>query len=122
MPSPRPLWKGQIRLSLVSIPVELYAATRTTQKIAFRQIHEPSGKPVHYQKVVAGIGPVDKDDILKGFEYEKGHYLLLTDEDIEAVKLETRKTFDLAQFVGACEIDPLYFDRPYYVVPQDELA
>ena len=122
MPAARPSWKGHIRLSLVSIPVELYTATKTTEKISFRQIHQPTGKPVHYQKVVTGVGPVDTDEILKGFEYEKGHYVLLTDEDIDAVRLETKKTFDLTQFVGACEIEPLYFDRPYFVVPQDELA
>lgn len=118
----RPIWKGQIRLSLVSIPVELFSATKTSEKIAFRQIHEPSGKPIHYQKVVAGIGPVDVDDIVKGFEYEKGHYVLLNDEDLEKVKIETRKTFDLVQFVGACDIEPIYFDSPYLVVPADELA
>ena len=122
MPAARPSWKGHIRLSLVSIPVELYTATKTTEKISFRQIHEPTGKPVHYQKVVAGVGPVDTDEILKGFEYEKGHYVLLTEDDIDAVRLETKKTFDLTQFVGACEIEPLYFDKPYFVVPQDELA
>ena len=122
MPAARPSWKGHIRLSLVSIPVELYTATKTTEKISFRQIHEPTGKPVHYQKVVAGVGPVDTDEILKGFEYEKGHYVLLTEDDIDAVRLETKKTFDLTQFVGSCEIEPLYFDKPYFVVPQDELA
>jgi len=122
MPAARPIWKGHIRLSLVSIPVELYTATKSTEKISFRQIHEPTGKPIHYQKVVAGVGPVDTDEILKGFEYEKGHYVLLTDEDVEAVKLETKKTFDLTQFVGACDIEPIYFDKPYFVVPQDELA
>lgn len=118
----RPIWKGHIRLSLVSIPVEMFTATKTTEKIAFRQIHEPTGKPVHYQKVVAGVGPVDADDIRKGFEYEKGNYVLLDDDEIDAVKLETRKTFDLQQFVGVDEIEPVYFDKPYYVVPQDELA
>lgn len=122
MPAARPSWKGHIRLSLVSIPVELYPATKTSEKISFRQIHEPTGKPIHYQKVVAGVGPVDTDDILKGFEYEKGHYVLLTDDDIDAVRLETKKTFDLTQFVGACDIEPLYFDKPYFVVPQDDLA
>jgi DNA end-binding protein Ku len=122
MPSARPIWKGHVRLSLVSIPVELFTATKTTEKISFRQIHEPTGKPIHYQKVVAGVGPVDTEEILKGFEYEKGRYVLLTDEDIEAVRLETKKTFDLTQFVGACEIEPIYFDTPYFVVPQDELA
>lgn len=122
MPAARPIWKGHIRLSLVSIPVELFTATKSTAKISFRQIHEPTGKPVNYQKVVAGVGPVDTDEILKGFEYEKGHYVLLTDEDVEAVRLETKKTLELTQFVGACEIEPLYFDKPYYVLPQDELA
>ncbi len=118
----RPIWKGQIRLSLVSIPVELFTANKTSEKISFRQIHEPSGKPIHYQKVVAGVGPVDTDEIMKGFEYEKGNYVLLTDEDLEADKLEPKKTIDLVQFVGACDIEPIYFDKPYFIVPQDELA
>jgi DNA end-binding protein Ku len=122
MPASRPIWKGQLRLSLVSIAVELYTATKANAKPSFRQIHEPSGKPIHYEKVVEGIGPVDKDEIMKGFEYEKDDYVLLTDEEIDAVKLETRKTLELTQFVGGNEIDPLYFDKPYYMVPSDELA
>lgn len=122
MPSARPIWKGQIRLSLVAIPVEFYSASKTGARLSFRQIHEPSGKPIKYEKVVPGIGPVDADEILKGFEYEKNDFVLLDDEEIDAVKLETRKTLELVQFVGGCEIDPIYFDRSYYVVPQDELA
>jgi DNA end-binding protein Ku len=122
MPASRPIWKGQLRLSLVSIAVELYSATKSGAKPSFRQIHEPTGKPIHYEKVVAGVGPVDKDEIMKGFEYEKGDYVLLTDDEIDAVKLETRKTLELTQFVGACEIDPIYYDKAYFVVPTDELA
>ena len=122
MPATRPIWKGQLRLSLVSIAVELYTATKSNAKPSFRQIHEPTGKPINYEKVVAGVGPVDKDEIMKGFEYEKGDYVLLTDDEIDAVKLETRKTLELTQFVGACEIDPIYYDKPYFVVPADELA
>jgi DNA end-binding protein Ku len=122
MPATRPIWKGQLRLSLVSIPVELFSAARRGAQPSFRQIHEPTGKPIHYEKVVAGVGPVDKDEIIKGFEYEKGDYVLLTDEEIDAVKLETRKTLELTQFVGACEIDPIYYDKTYFVVPTDELA
>lgn len=122
MPASRPIWKGQIRLSLVSIPVELFSAAKSGAKPSFRQIHEPTGKPIHYEKVVAGVGPVDKDEIIKGFEYEKGDYVLLTDDEIDAVKLETRKTLELTQFVGACEIDPIYYDKSYFVVPTDELA
>ena len=122
MPASRPIWKGQLRLSLVSIPVELFSAARSSARPSFRQIHEPTGKPIHYEKVVAGVGPVDKDEIIKGFEYEKGDYVLLTDDEIDAVKLETRKTLELTQFVGACEIDPIYYDKSYFVVPTDELA
>ncbi|KQT54217.1 DNA repair protein [Aureimonas sp. Leaf454] len=118
----RPVWKGQIRLSLVSIPVEIYAATTSGSAIAFRQIHRESGKRIHYQKVAEGIGPVDADEIIKGYEVEKDEYVLLTDEEIEGVKLETKKTLELVQFVDSHEIPPLYFDKPYYVVPQDDLA
>lgn len=122
MPASRPIWKGQLRLSLVSIAVELYPATKANAKPAFRQIHEPTGKPISYEKVVAGVGPVDKDEIMKGFEYEKGDYVLLTDKEIDAVKLETKKTLELTQFVGLDEIDPIFFDKPYFVVPADDLA
>jgi DNA end-binding protein Ku len=118
----RPIWKGQLRLSLVAIDVELYTATKASARPSFRQIHEPSGKPVNYEKVVAGVGPVDKDEIMKGFEYEKGDFVLLTDKEIDAVKLDTRKTLELSQFVDASEIEPLYFEKPYWVVPADELA
>jgi DNA end-binding protein Ku len=118
----RPYWKGQIRLALVSIPVEIYSATRSGATIAFNQIHEPSGKRIKYEKIVPGIGAVEPDDIVKGYEYSKGHYVLLDDEELEAVKLESKKTLELTQFVDAHEIDPLYYERPYYVVPADDLA
>jgi DNA end-binding protein Ku len=120
--SARPIWKGQLRLSLVSIDVELYTATKSGAKPSFRQIHEPTGKPIRYEKVVEGLGPVDRDDIRKGFEYEKGDYVLLTEDEIDAVKLETRKTLELIQFVDESEIPPLYYDSPYFVTPADDLA
>ena len=118
----RPYWKGQIRLALVSIPVEIYSATRSGATVAFNQIHEPSGKRIKYEKVVPGIGAVDPDEIVKGFQYSKGHYVLLDDDELEAVKLESKKTLELTQFVEPHEIDPLYYERPYYVVPADDLA
>lgn len=118
----RAYWKGQIRLALVSIPVEVYPATRSGASIGFRQIHEPSGKPVKYEKVVPGIGPIDKDDIVKGYEVSKGNYVLLDEDEIEAVKLESKRTLELVQFVEAGDIDILYYEKPYYVVPADELA
>ncbi|WP_076068672.1 Ku protein [Sphingomonas montana] len=118
----RAYWQGQIRLALVSIPVEIYSATKSGATVAFHQIHEPSGKRIKYEKIVPGIGPVDVDEILKGFEYKKGEYVLLDDEEIEGVKLESKKTLELTQFVDAHEIDAIYFDKPYYVVPADDLA
>ncbi|MBB4640545.1 non-homologous end joining protein Ku [Rhizorhapis suberifaciens] len=118
----RAYWQGQIRLALVSIPVEVYSATKSGAKVSFRQIHEPSGKPIKYEKVVPGIGPVDADEILKGFEYEKGSYVLLDPDEVEAVKLESKKTLELTQFVDSNEIDVLYYETPYYVVPADDLA
>lgn len=118
----RPYWKGQIRLALVSIPVEIYSATRSGASIAFNQVHQPTGKRIKYEKVVPGIGPVNLDDIVKGFEYSKGKYVLLEDEEIEGVKLESRRTLELTQFVDNHEIDAIYFDRPFYVVPADDLA
>ena len=118
----RPIWRGQIRLALVSIPVEIYSATKSGASIQFHQVHEPSGKRIKYEKVVPGIGPVDRDEIVKGYEVSKGHYVLLDQEEIEAVKLESRKTLDLVQFVDLADIDAMYFDKPYYVVPADDLA
>lgn len=122
MPATRPIWKGQLRLSLVSIPVEVFTATKSNARPTFRQIHEPTGKPIHYEKVVDGIGPVERDDIKKGYEYGKGDYVLLEDDELDAVKLETKKTLELVQFVEEDEIPPLYFDAPYFVAPADELA
>lgn len=118
----RAYWQGQIRLALVSIPVEIYPATKSTATVAFHQIHEPSGKRIKYEKVVPGIGPVDADEIMKGFEVSKGDYVLLEQDEIDAVKLESRKTLELVQFVDASEIDVLYFEKPYFVVPADDLA
>ena len=118
----RAYWQGQIRLALVSIPVEVYAATRSGATISFHQIHEPSGKRINYEKVVQGIGPVDRDEIVRGYEVSKGNYVILEDDEIEAAKVESRKTLDLVQFVDAGEIDVFYFEKPYYVVPADDLA
>jgi len=118
--APRAYWSGNIRLSLVSIPVDIVPATKPAAKIAFHQVHKPSGSRVKYQKVVPGIGEVENDDIVKGYEVEKGKYVLLTDEEIDQIKLEAKKTIDLVQFVDLHEIDQLYYDRPFFVLPQDD--
>jgi DNA end-binding protein Ku len=118
----RPYWRGQIRLALVSIPVEIYSATKSGATIAFHQIYEPTGQRIKYEKVAPGVGPVDVDKIVKGFEYEKGEYVLLDEKEIEGVKLESKKTLELTQFVDSHDIDPIYFEKPFYVVPADDLA
>ncbi len=118
----RAYWQGQIRLALVSIPVEIYSATKSGAAVSFKQIHEPSGQPIHYDKVVTGVGPVDADEIMKGYEVSKGEYVLLEQDEIDAVKLESKKTLELTQFVDASEIDVLYYEKPYFVVPADDLA
>lgn len=118
----RAIWRGQIRLALVSIPVELFPATKSGAQIQFHQVYEPTGQRIKYEKVVPGIGPVDRDQIVKGYEVSKGHYVLLDQDEIDSVKLESRKTLDLVQFVDEDEIDPTYFDKPYYIVPADDLA
>jgi DNA end-binding protein Ku len=102
--------------------VEIYTATKSGAQIAFHQIHEPSGKRIKYEKVAPGVGPVDADEIMKGFEYEKGAYVLLDQDEIDSVKLESKKTLELTQFVDQSEIDVLYYEKPYFVVPADDLA
>jgi DNA end-binding protein Ku len=102
--------------------VEIFSATKSGAAIAFNQIHEPTGKRIKYEKVVPGVGPVDPDEIVKGYQYEKGSYVLLDDEELEGVKLESKKTLELTQFVDYDDVDVLYFEKPYFVVPADDLA
>jgi len=118
----RPVWSGSLRLALVTVQVQLYSAIKTGARLSFHQIDETSGKRIRYEKVAPGAGPVDADHIVKGYEVSKGRYVLLTDEELDSVKIEARHTIDLIQFVDHCEIDPIYFDRPYYVLPDGELA
>jgi DNA end-binding protein Ku len=116
----RAYWTGQIRLSLVSIPVDIVPATKSAARISFHQVHKPSGSRIRYQKVVPGVGPVENDEIVKGYELDNGKYVLLTDDELDNIKLEAKKTIDLVQFVDQDEIDPLYYDRPFFILPQDD--
>lgn len=118
----RAYWKGYLRLSLVSIAVEIYNAVDTKSEISFRQIHKPSGKRINYTKTVQGIGEIDTADIVKGYEVDPDTYVTLDPDEIDAVKLESKKTIDLVKFVDVSEIDPRYFERPYFVAPTDEHA
>jgi DNA end-binding protein Ku len=116
----RPYWTGFLKLSLVTIAVRLYTATTERDRVRFHQIHEPSGERVKQQLVVPGIGPVERDEIVKGYEYEKGHYVTVDPDDIKRLRLETTDTIDIVEFVD--DIDPIYFDTPYYLVPDGSVA
>lgn len=119
----RAYWKGYLRLSLVTIGIELFTAVNSGKDTALHQIHKPSGKRIRYEKVAPGIGAVKAKDIVKGFEVEKDEYVVLDPEELDEIKLESRRTIDLVQFVDHEEIDPRYYERPYYVTPSgDEVA
>jgi DNA end-binding protein Ku len=118
----RTFWKGQLRLALVSIPVRLLTALEREKQINFHQVHRQSKQRIRYEKVAPGVGPVEQEDIVHGYEVEPGDYVLLEDDELDKLKLATRHTIELVQFVDACEIDPLYFDRPYFLLPDGEDA
>ena len=122
MAASRAYWKGFLRLSLVSIPVNLYNAIDSAADISFRQIHKPSGRRVSYTKTVEGIGKVDNVDIVKGYEVDKDQYVIIEPEEIDSIKLDSKQTIDLVQFVDAKEVDYRYFERPYFLAPSSELA
>ena len=120
--APRAFWTGHLRLSLVNIPVRLYTATSSERSIAFHQIHEPSGQRVRYQKTAPGVGAIENEDITKGYEYEKGKYVLIDPKEIDDLKLESKQTIDLSRFVDEDAIDPRYFQTPYYLMPDGDMA
>jgi DNA end-binding protein Ku len=115
-------WRGFLRLQLVSINVDIYSAAESASEIRFNQIHKPSGKRIRYEKVVPGIGPVENADIIKGYQVEPDVYVTLDPEEIDAIRLDSKKTIDMVQFVDANQIDARYYERPYYIVPKDEVA
>lgn len=118
----RAYWKGFLRLSLVSVAVEAYNAEDRKAAISFHQIHRSTGKRVHYAKVVEGVGDVPAEEIVSGYETGKGENVLMEPDEIDAVKLESRKTIELTQFVPLEEVDPRYIEQPYYLTPGDDYA
>jgi DNA end-binding protein Ku len=116
-------WKGYLRLSLVSCPIALYPATSESEKIRFNQINKNTGNRIRYTKVDAETGDeVDSEDIIKGYQVSKGHYIEITDEDLEAVAVESTRTIDIDQFVPREEIDDLYNIRPYFIAPEGKIG
>jgi DNA end-binding protein Ku len=125
----RPYWSGQVTISLVSFGVKLFVATEAKSEIRFHQIDRRSGERVRHQKVLSSAvesapdeaaEPVGKDEIVKGYEYSKGHYLTIEPEEIEHLRVPSKHTMEVAQFVSEDEIDPEYFEKPYFVVPEND--
>lgn len=121
--APRAYWKGYLRLSLVSCPVQLFPATSEREKIRFHQLNKSTGNRVRYRKVDEETGDeVEQADIMKGYEVEKGQYLELSPEELDAISIESTRMIDIDQFVPEKEIDELYLGNPYYMVPDGDVG
>jgi DNA end-binding protein Ku len=121
---PRPFWSGQIQISLVSFGVNLFPAVESKSEIRFHQLSRKTGERIHHQKVsgddASDGNPVDKDDIVKGYEYSKGEYVMIEPSEIENLRIPSRHTLAVSQFVNVEELDPELFEKPYFVVPDGE--
>lgn len=118
----QPFWTGQIQISLVSFGVSLFPATESKSEIRFHQLSRSTGERIRHQKVTGEgeEGPVEKDDIVKGYEYRKGEYVMIEPDEIKNLRIPSKHTLDVVQFVDMKEIDPEYFEKPYFVVPEDD--
>jgi DNA end-binding protein Ku len=120
---PRPTWKGYLKVSLVNIPVKVYPATESSATISFNQLHAECQTRINYKKWCAKCNrDVTAAEIVKGYEFEKGRFVVIDDEDVAKVRTESTKVINLVQFAGADEIDPMYVDRAYYLVPDGAMA
>src|SRR5215208_95969 len=121
--APRAYWKGYLKLSLVSCPIAIFPATSEREKISFHQLNKSTGNRIRYRKVDADTGEeVSSQDNIKGYEVSKGEYLELQPEELEAVAIESKRIVEIDQFVAKDEIDELYINNPYYVVPDGDIG
>ena len=118
---PRPYWSGQIQISLVSFAVKLFPATEAKSEIRFHQLSRKSGERIKHQKVSGDEEPIESADIVKGYEYRKGEYVMVEPDEIEHLRIPSRHTLAVAQFVDEDELDPEFFEKPYFVVPEDDV-
>lgn len=117
----RPFWSGQIQISLVSFGVKLFPATEAKSEIRFHQVNRKSGDRVRHQKVSSSDdSPVEKDDIVKGYEYSKGEYIQIAPEEIEHLRIASKHTLEIQQFVAIDELDPAMYEKPYFVTPEND--
>jgi DNA end-binding protein Ku len=120
--APRATWKGYIKLSLVSCPVRLYPATSSSERIAFNQLHKDTHNRINMKPVDPELGLVERSDLVRGYQYEDKQYVIIEDEDLEAVKIEANHTLNIEAFVDADDVPPLYQDTPYYLAPDGAMA
>ncbi len=118
----RPIWEGTLRLSLVSCPIALYGATTRAHDVSFNLLHKKTHNRIHMVPHDPELGEVKRSDLVKGYEISKDHYVVMTDEEINAVRLPSTRRIDIEKFVDASEIDRIYWDTPYYVAPSDDSA
>lgn len=118
----RPTWQGHLRLSLVTCPVALYTATEARGDVHFNMLHKTTKNRIRMIPTDPETGPVERADIVKGYELEKGQYVVVTQDEIDQVKLESTRTIDIERFVAARDIDRLYWNDPYFMAPDGKLA
>ncbi|MFC5863252.1 Ku protein [Acidicapsa dinghuensis] len=117
----RPFWSGRLQISLVSFGIKIFPATEAKSEIRFHQIHRKSGERVHHRNVTGSDGePIEKDEIVKGYEYSKGKYVALEPDELEKVRIPSKQTLEIAQFVAMQELDPAMLERPYFILPEDD--
>jgi DNA end-binding protein Ku len=121
--APRPTWKGFLKISLVNIPIKVFPATETSVAISFHQLHSECRTRIQQKRWCPFHDrEVPSSEIVKGYEFERGHYVVLTEEDFEKVRPESTRIIDLAQFADESAIDPMYVDRTYYLAPDGKVA
>jgi DNA end-binding protein Ku len=121
--APRAYWKGYLKLSLVSCPISLFPATSEREKVSFHQLHKQTGNRIKYKKVDAETGrEVEADDLIKGYEVSKGDYIELEPEELDAIAIESKRVIEIDKFVPKADIDELYLNNPYYIIPDGEVG
>ncbi len=115
----RPYWSGHIQISLVSFGVSLFPATEAKSEIALHQIDRKTGERIRHKNVSEDRGTVDRADIIKGYEFRKGEYVTIEPEEIAHLRIPSKKTLEIVQFIDVSEIDPEFFEKPYFVVPEN---
>jgi DNA end-binding protein Ku len=120
--APRPTWKGYLRLSLVSCPVRVYSAIARDEEISFNLLHKDTHNRIQMKPHDPELGAVERADLVKGYQYKKGEYVILTDEELEKIQIESSKAIVIEKFVNSGDVDPIYFELPYYVAPDGAVA